>query len=93
MNIVKTFSDMESIVLALNLMLDYPFNERPLLLIKTQLSSRRTRPEFIEGTLDYIRGNLAIIRMPYNSENNHILLDTIVDLHIYDEGCIERWIQ
>lgn len=85
MRIIRTFNDMESIAQALDLMLNYPFYERPLLMIKFQDFTGAT-PKFMEGTLDYVSRSMIVIRSPYCSENDYVLLGTIVDLHIYDEG-------
>ena len=83
MSIVKTFTELESIAQALNLMSSYPINERPLLLIKIQYYNRMTK--YIEGILDCIEGNRVIIKNSFVNETDYALLNTIVELTVFDE--------
>ena len=87
MGIVKTFTNIDAIIHALDTMMEYPFGERPILEIKyigMDDEEGISRVKWIEGTLDHTRDGLVFIRMPGNFENDYIFLNSIMELYVHD---------
>ena len=84
MNVFKTFTEPDSIKRALEKMLEYPFDERPLLNVKFDVGGDQC---YVEGPLfaiDYMSDYIIItIGTPSNTKSI-IELDSITKLYIFD---------
>ena len=90
MGIIKTFTNLEAIEQALDLMYEYPYSERPLIRVKYRIYHHIST---FFGKLIEIDRNAAYdtvrIKFPYINRSKEIYLREIVELSIYDDEGVE----
>ena len=86
MNIIKVFTNLESIKYVLKLMLTYPFDERPLVYLQYRKAPNNP---YIRGTIvrtDIIDGyDTIIIKNVHTSEEEWVFIKGIMQLCIFNE--------
>ena len=83
MSIIKTFTETDSIRRALEIITDYPFEERPKLFIRYDTNIRYVR-DWYEGTLISFSGRIVTIR-ELCIGFKLVWLNKITELCVFDE--------